>query len=487
LGSREENVTLTFTPNEEGFSEYCWSRAAVGFQSDIFYDRGACHMSTQLRVQRNVLKELEFDLAEAEMFETGGITFPNGYCIELVKDEDGSLTFVDSMSKEFQESIDFDEREYVPPILAASLLEALTLPRKRGDCGSTPELFLQVCNIFFSYGLSEAAAQASTFFTFASWFSDVLPIAPCLVLIGGESEAGVLLQLLSCVVRHALPLAEINVATFDHLPMHVQPTMLIGHLRASTWGLLSASNRPHAYVLRKNGLTDRYCAKAAYAGLTSYKIEGDDILKVNCALCGAKRPAINDATLNKIASQFQPQLLDYRLKHAARVRDAEFDAKTLPTPLRTLARALGSCIVDAPELQVGVVRLLHSHGDELLENRLFDPNSVAVEALFALCHGENATTRVGVSEIAAKVSSIIAERGETIAVEPRSIGSRLRLLGFRPKRDSKGFAIHLTPDVRGLIHSLARIHEIEGLEPNVPGCSHCAGAVHSDREVQSAI
>ena len=436
-------------------------------------------MSSHLRVHRNVLKELESDLAEAEMFETGGITFPNGYCIELVKDDDGSLTFVDSKSKEFQESIDFDEREYVPPILAPSLLEALTLPRKRADCGSTTELFLQVCNIFFGYGVSEGTARASTFFTFASWFSDLLPVAPCLVLIGEESEAGFLLQLLSCVVRHALPLAEISVATFDYLPMHVQPTMLIGHLSASKWGLLSASNRPHAYVLGKHGLTDRYCAKAAYAGSTSYKIEGDGILKVNCALDGGKQHAINDAALEKIASQFQPKLLDYRLKHVSRVRNTDFEAKTLPTPLRTLARALGSCIVDAPELQAGVVRLFDSQGDELLENRLFDPNSVAIEALFALCHGENATTRVGVSEIAATVSSIMAERGETIAAEPRNIGSRLRLLGFRPKRDSKGFAIHLTSDVRGLIHRLARIHEIEGLELN---CPHCAGAVHSERE-----
>lgn len=439
-------------------------------------------MSTQRLVRRKVLKDFaeEFDPEEVEMLETGGKTFHDGYCIELVQNNAGSLTLADSKSKQFHDSIDFDGGKYVPLILAPSLVDALTLPRKRIDYGSTLDLFKQVYDVFVGHGVSGCAAEACAFFTFASWFSDVLPVAPCLVLVGEESEASVLLQLLRCVVRHALPLAEINAATFDCVPMHLQPTMLIGHIRASTWRLLLASTRPRAYVPRKDGLTDLYCVKAGYAGPNLCDIEGDGILKVNCTLCPGVLEAINDVTLERITDRFQPQLLDYRLKNAAYVRDAKFNATKLPISLRNLARALGSCIVNAPELQENVPRLLDSRRDELGENRMFDPSSVAIEALFALCHTENGTIRVGVREIAAEVSSIMAERGETIAVEPKNIGGRLRFLGFCAKRDSKGFAIRLTSDVRGLIHSLARIHEIGGLEQNVPGCSHCAGAVHSD-------
>ena len=78
-------------------------------------------------------------------------------------------------------------------------------------------------------------------------------MAPWLVITGTEAEARLFLQLLTCVVRHALPLAEVNVATFDCIPMYVQPTLLINHVDPSMWKVLSASNHPHAYFPNKKG------------------------------------------------------------------------------------------------------------------------------------------------------------------------------------------------------------------------------------------
>jgi hypothetical protein len=431
-------------------------------------------MSSRKRVRRKVMDTLAAVLEFEELVETGGIAFPDGHCIELVKDVVGSLTFLDSKSKEFQERINHAGQVYVPPLLAPSMLEALTLPTKRTDYGSTVELFGQICNFFLGHGVSEDAAKASTYFAFASWFPEFLPVVPCLIITGTEAEAYIFLQLLTCVVRHALPLAEINVANLHCLPMHIQPTMLIGYVHPSMWRLFSASNHPLAYLPNKNGLTDLYCAKAVYTGPTLGGVGGDAILNINCALSGEKLPAINGSTLEKIAARFQSKLLDYRLKHFAQVRDADFDATTLPIPLRMLARALGSCIVDAPELQADIVRLLESQGEELRANRLLDPNCVAIEAMFAHCHGENGSTRVGVSEIATTASAIMADRDETAVFESKRMGSHLRLLGFRAKRDSKGFAVHLTPDVRRLIHSLARDHDVGDSEQTVPGCPQCA-------------
>jgi hypothetical protein len=202
---------------------------------------------------------------------------------------------------------------------------------------------------------------------------------------------------------------------------------------------------------------------------------GDDaILNINCTLSGENLSAINGATLEKAAVNFQSKLLDYRIKHVTKVRDACFDAPTLPTPLRMLARALGSCIVDAPELQADIVRLLESQGEELRANRLLDPNCIAIEAMFAHCHGENGSTRVGVSEIATTATAIMADRGETTVFEAKRMGSHLRLLGFRAKRDSKGFAVHLTPDVRRLVHRLRRDHQVGDFQQAVPDCLYCA-------------
>jgi hypothetical protein len=435
-------------------------------------------LSTQKRVRRKV-KDIFAELSvvektEEELIETGGIVFPNGQYFELIKNDGGSPILLDSITKKCYKRIHNAGLAYVPPMLTASLLEALTLPSKPTDCGSTVEMFEQIRDLFLGQSVSEDAAQACTYFAFASWFPESLLVAPCLVLTGTEAEARILLRLLTCVVRHGLSLAEINLANFRSLPMHIQPTLLIGYVHPPTWKLCSASNHPGTFVPNKDGLADLYCAKAVYTGSTSWPICGDSILNISCALRGGKLPFVNGPMLEKFAAHFQPKLLDYRLKHVARVRDANFDAETLPVPLRMMARALGSCIVDAPELQADVVRMLESQDDELRANRSLDPNCVTIEAMLAYCHGENGSIRVGVAEIATTATAIMADRGETALFEPKRMGTHLRLLGFRPKRDSKGFAVHLTPDVRRLIHRFAREYQVGDPEQTVPSSPHCA-------------
>jgi hypothetical protein len=430
-------------------------------------------MTTRNCVRRK-MKDIIASATEVALVETGGIASSDGYSIELIKDAVGSLSFLDSKSAKSQQRINHAGQEFVPPELAPSVLEALTLPTRRTDYGLTVDIFSQIFRLFIGCGLSEDSAQVSTYFVFASWFPESLPVAPCLILTGTEAEARVVLQVLSCLARHALPLAEINVEVFECLPMHLQPTLLISHVHHSMWRVLSASNHPLAYLPRKKGLTDLFCAKAAYAGSTLDGVGDEAILNVHCAPNGGRLPVINGARLEKIAADFQPKLLDYRFKNVAQVREADFDAPTLPTPLRTMAQALGACIVDAPKLQADIVRLLENQGEVLRVNRLLDPNCVAIEAMFAHCHGENVSTRVGVSEIATTATAIMADRGETTVFESKRMGSLLRLLGFRAKRDSKGFAVHLTPDVRRLIHWLARDHRVGDSEQAVPGCPHCA-------------
>lgn len=265
-------------------------------------------------------------------------------------------------------------------------------------------------------------------------------------------------------------------AIFNCVPMHLQPTMVIAHVPESMLKVFSTSNHPFAYHTNKSGLTDLYCIKAIYAGPTPGGIRGDPLLNINCAFSGDRLPRINGQTLEKIAAHFQPKLLDYRFKYVTQVRDAKFDVKTLPMPLRILARALGSCIVDAPELQDDIGRLLESRGDELRENRKLGPTYIAIEALFARCHGEIGDARLGVSEIAATATGILADRGETAEFEAKKMGSQLRLLGFHPKRDSKGFAIQLTIDDQRRIHRLAYVYQVGDSESVVAGCPLCVEA-----------
>jgi hypothetical protein len=408
------------------------------------------------------------------LVETGGIVFPDGRCLELIKDDVESLALLDSTNNKFHQQIDLAGQKYVPPTLPPYVFEALILPTKRTDCASTDEMFIQIFDFFLIHGVCEDSATISTFFAFTSWFPEFLPVAPLLVITGTEAEARLFLQLLTCVVRHALPLGEINVATFDCIPMHLQPTLLINHVAPSMWKVLSGSNHPHAYFPNKKSVTNRYCMKAVFAGSTLVGVGGDATLNISCTLSGGMLPVFNGASLEEIAAHFQPRLLDYRLKHVLQVRDAEFDVTTFPIPLRMLARALGSCIVDAPETQADIVGLLERQGEVLRASRMIDPDCVAIEALLTHCHGENGPIRVGVNEIATTATTIMADRGETAVFESKRMGGLLRQLGYCPKRDSQGFAIHVMADVRRLTHRLARDHQVVDSLQTVPGCPECA-------------
>ena len=133
-------------------------------------------MTTQKRVRRKVKDELDAIVNFQEYVETGGIEFPDGRCLELIKDDVGSLAFLDSRSNKFHQQIDLADQKYIPPPLAPSVSEALTLPTKRIDCGSTVEMFAQTCNLFLSHGVCEDSAKISTYFAFTSWFPECLSV-----------------------------------------------------------------------------------------------------------------------------------------------------------------------------------------------------------------------------------------------------------------------------------------------------------------------
>jgi hypothetical protein len=105
------------------------------------------------------------------------------------------------------------------------------------------------------------------------------------------------LRLLSCVVRHALPLGDLNSAGLRSLPMHLQLTLLIGQLHPSMNRMLSISTYPEAYLSCRDGLIDLYCAKVVYAGTSvADGFHGDAILKINLEPSYGRLPVIDPGT-----------------------------------------------------------------------------------------------------------------------------------------------------------------------------------------------
>jgi hypothetical protein len=134
---------------------------------------------------------------------TYGEVFPNGATLELVEGiATGPLRlhFFDGKRASIASQIDFGERVFRPANLNRSIQQIVRFPAKSADFGSTMKLFAEIQKFFVSNGFCEEISLVATHFSFAAWFADILPLAPCLLITGSRLEADLLLDLLGCVV-----------------------------------------------------------------------------------------------------------------------------------------------------------------------------------------------------------------------------------------------------------------------------------------------
>lgn len=244
---------------------------------------------------------------------TSGEILANGYILELVTDADtGELRLLlcnGSFSK-VAPLVEFQSEKFVPPDVSPSVVRAITLPKKFKLYGSTTDLFASLCDCLLKCGILDEVAHRVTYFVLSTQFSDVLPFAPCLTITGPRPESIFLLQLLGCVVRHALPLGPLTREGFCSLPMGLSPTLLVDatKLSPSTLSLLAAPNCHACYLPIKNAFADFYCSKALYLG----PIHADDVfenhgLHVNLAPSHERLPALSArSSCNKSRTSFNP-------------------------------------------------------------------------------------------------------------------------------------------------------------------------------------
>jgi len=377
--------------------------------------------------------------------ETSGEVFADGRGIELIRDaETGRLKLLlsDSENCSVAPRVEYGGRVYVPASLDSGILRAVTLPTKFADYGSTDQLFAAVRDSFTNHGFPMEVAHPATYFVFSTWFLECVPTAPCLLITGPRPEASLLIQLLGCLGRHALPLAEVNRVGLSSLPMDLGPTLLIDgeQLSPFTRRLLAASNNRHAYVPWKGTLVNVFCSKAIYCGGTlGDGLLSDIALLINLGPTRNGLPILGVRTEQEIATALQPQLLAYRSRNITKVRESQFDLPAFASPIRILARVLGACIVNAPELQASLIPLLEEYQEKIRGQRWVDLRCVVIESLLFYCHsGEK--DRVHVGKITATASAILKARGETPPADPeliKLVGGLLRVLGFFPKLREK--------------------------------------------------
>jgi len=413
--------------------------------------------------------------------ETYGEAFPDGTLIELATNSAGKLSLFcwDGRRAKVQKSFERSGRTYMPGSVNASTLRAIRFPNETKDYGSTGLLFSKLLDVLRLYcSLSDQNLRLVAHWVLTSWVPDVLSMVPTL-LISSPSPAYVsrFLRLLRCLCRRAVRLAELNAAGLYALPMLLRPTLLVEQttLSRSMRGLLRASSSRGLYVARSGDFLDLRCSKALFCvanGLDAALAESALHVVVVAAESGSAD--LTERAENEIAAQFQPLLLDYRLRNHRVVSESTFDVPGFTPGLRDLARSLGAAIVDAPELSGRIAPLLAPQDADARSRRTVLPEAVIVTVALALVH-EAKLKQLLVKDFAQFVNAALRTNGEITEYSPEEVGWRLARLGLYTHRMAGGNGIRFDREFSRSVHDLGRKFGVEML-PGSPGCPDCQEA-----------
>ncbi len=359
---------------------------------------------------------------------------------------------------------DQDSSSLLPPDLLR-LVRALSLPTHATPFGSVGGLFTDICKAFQTYvELPERAPESLAAFVIGSWFPDCTPTTPLLVISGASVDARPLLRILQHLCRRGLLVADMSPAALISGIMQLMPTFIMSYPRLNErlTRLVSASSSPGHVVIVRGEPREIHCAKAIFIGEDNLPEElARTALRVT-VYPNNQVPQLNTTILQRLGGELQNRLLAYRLTVAGRVDASDFDVPSVSSEMRLVARTLGACIVDDPDLQGKIVDVLKAQDAERMA-RSSDLRCVVVEAV--LFHKrERKKDKFLVGEITKTVNDLLKCRNEPRIVEERAVGEQLKRLGFRKRRYGAGIYISLDPETLELAERLARLYRVLSLE-----------------------
>jgi hypothetical protein len=144
----------------------------------------------------------------------------------------------------------------------------------------------------------------------------------------------------------------------------------------------------------------------------------------------------------------------------AQVRRLEFNPTWVSPETNAVAKALGSCLVDSPDLQAALVSILAPRDQQRISERLDTAEALVIEAVLALTSG--GTEQLYAKEIAVEVNRLLEARGERSKLSPEKVGHRLRRLGLTTRRLSQaGNGLVMDKETRTRLEILAAMYVME--------------------------
>jgi hypothetical protein len=190
--------------------------------------------------------------------------------------------------------------------------------------------------------------------------------------------------------------------------------------------------------------------------------------------------ALDEQTVERIANEFQPRLLMFRLRHYREFRPEPLDLSPLSPRIADLARALLLPLRGVDEALTPVLAALVAQNRQATVERADEPEALVIRALFHYCHDEESST-VLVGQIASLVNASRKEIGEEADLKPRAVGSILKSLGLTTsKLDSFGRGLQLTAMVKRRIHQLSQAYGLKPTEASIAECVLCEEMMRTD-------
>jgi hypothetical protein len=365
---------------------------------------------------------------------------------------------------------------FEPEELSPTYLRAMRFPSHAKAFGTTRQLLDEICGVVKRYTyLADDYVLLAAHSVLASWFSDATDLPVALVICGPRCHQGQrLFRVLSCLYRRALLVGEISLASLCSLPMGLLPSLFFERYDNSPQiQRVIRATRTRGNIPSKGKLVSTRCTTVIYSEEPlNGGIPDDSSIDIPVSHSGCPLPLLNEDVQQGIAETFQPKLLMYRLMNYAKVMNSTFDAAPLNSCVNDLARVLGACVVDDPDRQSDIVRLLRKKDKEVMEDCSWDLSVTVLEAMLSLCHKKKKS--VYVSEIANEANAILERRGEFFMMTARAVGGKLLRLGLITGRmGAAGRGMLLTREIQIRIHRLARDNRLKLEYGGEIQCDYC--------------
>ncbi len=280
--------------------------------------------------------------------------------------------------------------------------------------------------------LPKDVAELVAFWAISTWFQEALTIIPCLVITGPAHEAMVLLSILKNLCRRVGLVAEFRRADLKDLNFSFQTVLISApNLDDRAAALVGNMTNPGFIIMDQGSSLRCASSRAIYIGEDSLIKKIQHSIYINVTRTAAEPPTSAEWQQSPLIA-LPEQLEHYRKVNIEQVRRSAFAPYGVASETAAVAKALGSCIIDAPELQNKLVAHLKALDQQDRSQQSGTIETLVVEATLTL--SRQGRDHAFTSEIANEANRLAELRGGGPKLKPETVGRRLCKLGLRTHR-----------------------------------------------------